>query len=111
MIIGTWNVLHRIHAVNWNEPAIARHTDEAERVAAIARFVVEHPVDIWCLQEVSGDQLAALHAAFTAERVLATCYPRVPKLWKGKRAVLDDAREYLVSIAAGRLAHTASFDD
>jgi hypothetical protein len=62
--MATWNVLHRVHAENWAEPAIEAHPDERARVEAIATRVermllVDRTIDAIGLQEVSGDQLAA----------------------------------------------------
>jgi endonuclease/exonuclease/phosphatase family metal-dependent hydrolase len=107
----SWNVLHRVHAVNWDEPAIAAHPEERERIRAIAAWLAANPADAQCLQEVSGDQLAAILEVVPRERVHASMHPRVPKLFKGKRATLADPHEYLVTIAEGRLASATTFDD
>jgi endonuclease/exonuclease/phosphatase family metal-dependent hydrolase len=103
----TWNVLHRIHAVNWSEPAIAAHPDEATRIAAITRFIVElaHNGAIVCLQEVSGDQLASLAAALP---IHAAEHARLPKLRTPGAPPLADARELLVTIG-GVHVHAETF--
>jgi endonuclease/exonuclease/phosphatase family metal-dependent hydrolase len=103
--VVTWNVLHRIHAVNWDEPAIEAHPDEAARITAITQFVVElaQRGAIVCLQEASGDQLASLalpsHAAEHA---------RVPRLRTRGAAALADPREYLITISGERI-HAETF--
>lgn len=103
MRVATWNVLHRIHAMNWSEPAIAAHPDEAARIAALTARIVELG-DVVCLQEVSGDQLASLRAAFPAEAVHVHVYPRVPRLYRAPPdavSPLADSSEQLVTIAQG----------
>ncbi|MFT3765969.1 MAG: endonuclease/exonuclease/phosphatase family protein [Minicystis sp.] len=116
--ITTWNVLHRVHAINWDEPAILQHPDERTRIARIADLVAT-----WCvpgavigLQEVSGDQLAALRARAPAgARIFAHAYPRVPRLRaQGAAAVLADPREHLVVIAcdeAARVVEARTFGE
>lgn len=102
----TWNVLHRIHAVNWDETAIAAHADEQQRNARIADTVggwLESGADVVCLQEVSGDQLAALRLRVGVDvHVFEHCYPRLPKLRVEAPAPLADAKEYLVVLARAR---------
>lgn len=105
MIVATWNVLHRVHAVNWDEPAIAAHADEDGRVAAIARRVGELGADVVCLQEVSGDLLAALG------EVIAMQYPRVPHYYRARPQPVPRQRsEHLVVIARdGKKLHGEAF--
>jgi len=105
--IATWNVLHRVHAENWAEPVIAAHPDERARVEAIASSVerlllVNHTVAAIGLQEVSGDQLAALRARI-ADRatILAHSYRRVPRWKHPPSGTLRDRAEYLVVVARG----------
>jgi len=102
----TWNVLHRVHAVNWREPVIERHTDEHARIAAIVALLAAHSVDVACLQEVSGDQLASLRATF--QNVHTAEHRRVPKL-RGGTPALRDPREYLVTIGAGAVVRAETF--
>ncbi len=113
----TWNVLHRIHAVNWAEPQAASFPDEPTRLVRIAwqvRGWVDDGMDVVCLQEVSGDQLAALRAALGGRaEALSHRYPRVPALRAPGPPVLDDASEHLVSLVApgrARAQHSATFE-
>jgi endonuclease/exonuclease/phosphatase family metal-dependent hydrolase len=103
--VTTWNVLHRIHAVNWAEAAIAQHADERARVAAIARAVaaqLEGGVRVCCLQEVSGDQLRSLQEHLPAGVVsFHHRYARVPRLRREGVAGLDDPSEQLVTLVRG----------
>jgi endonuclease/exonuclease/phosphatase family metal-dependent hydrolase len=98
LALVTWNVLHRVHAVNWDEGVIAAHADEQARIAAIARWIVDVDADVVCLQEVSGDLLEALRDA--ERHVFATCYPRVPRYYRrSEPQALRDPTEYLVTIS------------
>lgn len=98
LAVVTWNVLHRIHAVNWNDEVIRTWSDEATRIAAIADFVAGCDADVVCLQEVSGDQLAALRDA-EAGQLFATPYPRVPAYHRRTEpATLVDPVEFLVIV-------------
>jgi endonuclease/exonuclease/phosphatase family metal-dependent hydrolase len=103
--VTTWNVLHRVHAVNWGEAAIDEHPDERARIAAITRAVaaeLEGGVAVVCLQEVSGDQLRSLREALPRGAALFHHrYPRVPRLHRGGAPVLDDPSEHLVTLAVG----------
>lgn len=114
--VTTWNVLHRIHAVNWGEATIDPHPEERLRCAAIARLVaaqLEGGVRVCCLQEVSGDQLRSLGEQLPGGVVVFQhLYPRVPRLRRGgevattggdppAQPVLDDPREYLVTVVRG----------
>jgi endonuclease/exonuclease/phosphatase family metal-dependent hydrolase len=105
--ITTWNVLHRIHAVNWEEPAIAAHPDEDARVAAIAARVATL-AGVVCLQEVSGD----LRVALAGNRIEMR-YPRVPRYFRAheRSAIPRDPGEYLVTIApeGARALHAEAF--
>lgn len=96
MRVATWNVLHRVHAEVHGEPCIVHWPDESKRVAAVVEAVRALGADVALLQEVSGDAVAALRAAFPERAVLSHLYPRVPK-----RAVagLVDRSEHLVVIA------------
>jgi endonuclease/exonuclease/phosphatase family metal-dependent hydrolase len=96
--IVTWNVLHRIHAMNWSEPAIDAHPNEAARIAAITKRVIEFDAGVVCLQEVSGDQLASLRAGLPDATFYVHTYPRVPKPFRAETAPLADPTEHLVTI-------------
>lgn len=111
LTIATWNVLHRIHAENWSEPAIGAYPDEVLRSVAVTDFVRRLGADVVCLQEVSGDQLAALYELFDESLVHAVVYPRIPRFRRPTRTRLNDTREYLVIIGPrlARGAH-AAFD-
>lgn len=99
MKIVTWNVLHRIHAMNWCEPAIDAHPDEATRIAAITKRVIELDAGAVCLQEVSGDQLASLRAGLPNATFYVHTYPRLPRIYRAERpSPLADSNEHLVTI-------------
>jgi endonuclease/exonuclease/phosphatase family metal-dependent hydrolase len=90
-------VLHRVHAVNWSEPAITHWTDERSRIGSIADFIAATQADVVCLQEVSGDQLQMLRDVEEGE-LFATKYPRVPSFRRAITETLRDPAEYLVTI-------------
>jgi endonuclease/exonuclease/phosphatase family metal-dependent hydrolase len=115
--VVTWNVLHRVHAVNWSEDPVATFPDERVRIAGITDTIVgwlANGVDAVCLQEVSGDQLASLRAALAGGvHVFEHTYPRVPRLRGGGEPVLDDPSEHLVvatTSAGARLRDACTFD-
>src|SRR5262245_42073288 len=98
MIVVTWNVLHRIHAVNWDEPAIRSWPEESTRLGSIADFVSALDADAVCLQEVSGDQLAMLRDVEAGE-LFTLKYPRVPNYYRRfEPPQLREPAEYLVTI-------------
>jgi hypothetical protein len=103
--VTTWNVLHRIHAVNWCDATLESHPEERLRCAAIARAVaaqLEGGVRVCCLQEVSGDQLRSLDELLPRDVVsFHHQYPRVPRLRGGGAPVLDDPSEHLVTVVRG----------
>lgn len=117
MKIFTWNLLHRVHAENWLEPPPCGLA-ETERVEAIAARVDGFLADAHavCLQEVSGDQLAALRVRLGARAHLTSaCYPRLPKA-KPERPPhgLVDLSEHLVVVtteAAERVAEQVAPND
>ncbi len=116
MRIATWNLLHRIHAVNWSEQAVARYKLEPVRIAAITLRVARLDADAICLQEVSGDQLAALRGKLPiAAQIVTMPYPRVPALRDGGRSPLADPTEHLVTVIArapaAAIVEAAAFDD
>lgn len=99
MKIVSWNVLHRIHAMNWSEPAIDAHPDEAARIAAITKRVIEFNANVVCLQECSGDQLGSLRAAMPDATFYVHTYPRVPRMYRAEGpSPLADSTEQLVTI-------------
>lgn len=102
MKVLTWNVLHRVHAENYGEPAIQRWREEPERVRHVVALVSKaSSVDGFgaaLLQEVSGDVLESLREHLPAWAVLNHPYPRVPRL-KRPGAPMRDPSEHLVVIA------------
>ena len=111
--VATWNLLHRVHAENWDEPLTQRWPDEAERIAAVTARLAALPAQVIALQEVSGDQLASLRIALPGRTVHSFQYPRVPTPRKG-RDLLHDRTEHLVLLTdtpSTRLTATAFPDD
>ncbi len=104
LVLATWNLLHRVHAENYDEGLIADHPDEAARVSSIAARAAEQMaggVAALCFQEVSGDQLEALRRALPKEAQLFTLrYPRLPRPRHAHRATLQDPSEHLVTAVA-----------
>jgi endonuclease/exonuclease/phosphatase family metal-dependent hydrolase len=102
--VTTWNVLHRVHAVNWKEAPVVAFPDERVRIAGISQRIASWlgaGVDVVCLQEVSGDQLASLRGVLgDAAHVFQHLYPRLPRVRGGGGSVLDDASEHLVTIVS-----------
>ncbi len=112
--VVSWNVLHRIHAVNWSEPVIDAWPIETMRCEAVAAWISRCAADVICLQEVSGDQLIALRSSERGRGdVLATAYPRVPTYRRGPEpSPLVDPTEFLVTIVrggAGRVVAASAF--
>lgn len=103
MRVVTWNVLHRVHAINWKEAAADVFADEATRIANITARIdgfFAAGVDVVALQEASGDQLAAVRQ-LPGVTVVDHTYPRVPRLRHGGDHGLRDVHEHLVVIARG----------
>jgi endonuclease/exonuclease/phosphatase family metal-dependent hydrolase len=102
--LATWNVLHRVHAENFDEGVVAPHPDEAARAASIAALAAEvmaAGVAVLCLQEVSGDQRDALRRALPAGAGLfELAYPRRPQPRRPHVGRLRDATELLVTVVA-----------
>src|SRR5687767_13109482 len=109
----SFNVLHRVHALNWKEPVIEGFPEEGVRIAAITAFVAKWldalaPGELAaaCLQEASGDQLSSLRIAFASRSDVAIfdhLYPRRPRL-RGEgnqRSGLVDLGEHLVTLVRG----------
>jgi endonuclease/exonuclease/phosphatase (EEP) superfamily protein YafD len=97
----TWNVLHRVHAETYSDPAIVPWPDETKRVEGVVRFISNalknDGFDVVLLQEVSGDVLTALREALPEWDVFDHCYPRMPR--QKQPSTLKDPREHLVVIA------------
>ncbi|HMV69839.1 MAG TPA: endonuclease/exonuclease/phosphatase family protein, partial [Myxococcota bacterium] len=101
-IVTTWNLLHRIHAENWREPATGARLDEAP-AARLLGWVAEGRI-VAC-QDVGGDVLAALRRGLPAGASLwSFCYPRVPRLRVDGGAGPLDPSERLVTVAGPGLA-------
>lgn len=102
LAVVTWNVLHRVHGVNWDEEGvIERYPDERVRLATIAARLATCDADVICLQEASGDLVVALRAAVGGGdgEVFASPYPRVPHYYRRfEPPQLADPNEYLVTI-------------
>jgi hypothetical protein len=99
--VVTWNVLHRVHGVNWKEPQIAAFPEERVRSLGIADRVsawLAAGVSAVCLQEVSGDQLAVLRERVGEVEIFEHRYPRLPRIRGGGGPVLVDASEHLVTL-------------
>lgn len=98
--VATWNLLHRVHAENWDEDVAARWPDEDARIAAVTATLAARTEDVIALQEVSGDQLASLLDGLPGRTVHEFQYPRVPAPRKG-RDLLRDRSEHLVLLTTG----------
>ncbi|MGB3443356.1 MAG: endonuclease/exonuclease/phosphatase family protein [Actinophytocola sp.] len=98
--VATWNLLHRVHAENWDEDTIRRWPDEAARITAITTRLAARTEQVIALQEVSGDQLASLRANLPGRTVHSFQYPRIPTPRTG-RDLLGDRTEHLVLMADG----------
>jgi endonuclease/exonuclease/phosphatase family metal-dependent hydrolase len=100
--VTTWNVLHRVHAVNWKEAPVTAFPSEATRVARITARVaswLDDGVSVVCLQEVSGDQVASLRSAIAdGAQIFAHRYPRLPRIRGIELPELEDPTEHLVTI-------------
>jgi hypothetical protein len=121
----TWNVLHRVHALNWKEPVIGGFPDEGVRIARITDLVLRWldgdsarapDASAVCLQEASGDQLRSLTLAVSARGdvvVFDHLYPRLPRLRAGGDSGLLDPREHLITLvkAEARKREGRTFDE
>ncbi len=110
--VATWNLLHRVHAENWDEPVTRRWPDEAERITAVTARLTALSAQVIALQEVSGDQLANLRAALPGRTIHSFQYPRVPQPRRG-RDLLHDRTEHLVLLTdlPSTLITAESFED
>lgn len=110
--VMTWNVLHRIHGVNWGETVMELYPEEPERIAKITAFVAAElaaGVDACCLQEVSGDQLQYLRAQLPeGTSLFHHHYPRIPSLRSGGASPLSDPSEHLVTLVRGAARRVTS---
>jgi endonuclease/exonuclease/phosphatase family metal-dependent hydrolase len=104
LYVASWNVLHRIHGLNWGEPAVVAFPEEQPRIDGIAARVeqlLSDGVEAVGLQEVSGDVLAELRRRLEGKHlVFAHRSPRLPKMRQGGASGLRDVAEFLVVIAA-----------
>ncbi|WP_067567741.1 endonuclease/exonuclease/phosphatase family protein [Nocardia acidivorans] len=107
--VATWNVLHRVHADNWDRGFGTRWPDEAVRIAGVTAVVAGRAEQVIALQEVSGDQLASLREALPERDFHILRYPRVPRP-RRVESVLKDRAEYLVLIIDGAGRDFASGD-
>ncbi|MFD9614910.1 endonuclease/exonuclease/phosphatase family protein [Streptomyces sp. NPDC059083] len=98
--IATWNVLHRVHADNWDSEMAVRWPQEAKRIAVVTAAVAARPEAVIALQEVSGDQLASLREALPDRTFHVLDYPRVPSP-RRVPSTLADRSEHLVLIVRG----------
>jgi endonuclease/exonuclease/phosphatase family metal-dependent hydrolase len=102
--VASWNVLHRVHGLNWSEPAVAAFPEEQPRTEGIAARVerlLDEGAQAVGLQEVSGDMLAELRRRLEGKHfVFAHRSPRLPKMRQGGASGLDDGAEFLVVIVA-----------
>lgn len=111
--VVTWNVLHRIHGEKWSKHVVSKFPDEATRVARITHEVsawLAAGIDVVCLQEVSGDQLASLRG--TGGQLFSHRYSRTPRHWRFWARPLADATEQLVTVTASanaKLVATQTF--
>lgn len=100
--VASWNVLHRVHGLNWGEPAIAAFPEERPRqegIVARVRALLEEGVQAVGLQEVSGDLLGALREGLGGSVcVLGHRAPRLPRLRQEGPPGLDDASEYVAIV-------------
>lgn len=119
MKVMTWNVLHRVHAENYREPAVTQWPDESARVKAVSALVLKAVTadgcDLVLLQEVSGDVLNELRHRLPPElKICSHQVPRMPKLKVDTKASLYDSSEHVVVIGPGTLqtvrAQTAADD-
>ncbi|WP_459723201.1 endonuclease/exonuclease/phosphatase family protein [Actinophytocola sp. KF-1] len=110
--VATWNLLHRVHAENWDADVPRRWPDEDARIAAITDRIAARTETVIALQEVSGDQLASLRDALPGRAVHSFRYPRVPAPRRG-RDLLRDRTEHLVLLVdgAGTTVTAESFAD
>jgi endonuclease/exonuclease/phosphatase family metal-dependent hydrolase len=102
MDVLTWNLLHRVHAMNWDEEPVRAHPVEADRIARIADRVASflQSIEVVALQEVSGDQLARIRERLPpGASCLTHRYPRVPKRRDGSAPDLEDPTEHLVLVS------------
>ncbi|GAA4874427.1 endonuclease/exonuclease/phosphatase family protein [Kitasatospora terrestris] len=99
--VATWNVLHRVHAENHAGEMLDRWPAEADRITGVTAEIVAMTEQVIALQEVSGDQLAALRAALPGGRTTHLLrYPRTPEP-RRIPTQLDDRAEHLVLLLDG----------
>ncbi|MFB8008488.1 endonuclease/exonuclease/phosphatase family protein [Nocardia sp. NPDC056000] len=98
--VATWNVLHRVHADNWDSSFSGRWPEEKVRIEGVTAVVAGRSEQVIALQEVSGDQLASLREALPGREFHVLRYPRVPRPRRVPSA-LEDRGEFLVLIVDG----------
>ncbi|MFG2822815.1 endonuclease/exonuclease/phosphatase family protein [Kitasatospora sp. NPDC048365] len=99
--VATWNVLHRVHAENYASAMLDRWPAEADRITGVTAEIAAMTEQVIALQEVSGDQLAALRAALPGGRTVHLLrYPRTPEP-RRIPTQLDDRAEHLVLLLDG----------
>jgi len=111
--VATWNVLHRVHAENWDSDVLGRWPQESERIAGVTARVAAMTEQVVALQEVSGDQLASIRGALPEGRSIhALRYPRVPTPRRIPTR-LADRNEHLVVLldGAGEVVAAEPFED
>ncbi|WP_330184199.1 endonuclease/exonuclease/phosphatase family protein [Nocardia sp. NBC_01503] len=98
--VATWNVLHRVHADNWDSSFAGRWPEDKVRIEGVTSVVAGRSEQVIALQEVSGDQLASLREALPGREFHVLRYPRVPRP-RRVASMLQDRTEHLVLIVAG----------
>ncbi|MCS6900765.1 MAG: endonuclease/exonuclease/phosphatase family protein [Polyangiaceae bacterium] len=102
--VASWNVLHRVHGLNWGESVVAAFPEEKPRIEGITarvRALLDDGVQAIGLQEVSGDLLAELRRALVGRGYLfAYRLPRLPRMRQEGPSGLVDVSEHLVVVAA-----------
>lgn len=100
MTVATWNVLHRVHADNWDSEIAEKWPDERERISAVGALLADRSEKVIALQEVSGDQLAELRRVMPDRGFHTLRYPRIPRP-KRVASQLADGTEALVLMVDG----------
>ena len=83
MLVVTWNVLHRIHAVNWDESVIAKHVDEHARIAAIADWIARR--DTACKAEASESEGGSIYPTLLFSCMAEKTKARIRELEAARR--------------------------
>jgi len=108
-VVATWNVLHWVHAKNHGEVP-AWLPNEARRARAVVDRICAIDVNVWCLQEVSGNTLSLIRKRFPPGMVHWHQFPRIPRLRNGlQETCVEIGAEYLVTIAQGFKVNATHF--